>query len=565
MKYKICIDDRYYQKWNTYIDGSHEPIDLPNLDPIKCKLFSGDVFSLHDDGTITLIHSTLKFSKNIPGVLLLSKKTYGRQGSKLLYKLMPDDKRLPIFLVAYKILPKIGNFNKHIYDKYVVFEFKNWENKHPEATITNSLGNIDQLKNFYEYQLYCKSLNASIQNFTRDTAKALRVKSEDEYIDYIMYKYPQIENRIHENIISIDPKNSGDFDDAFQLKKIKDNEYIISIYISNVSIWMDALQLWESFSERISTIYLPDRKRPMLPTCLADCLCSLIENNRRFAFTCEIYVKDQEIIKTNYVNSLIKVRKNYVYEEENMKNDLMYKDMFSLIKKLSKKYKLFSNINDSHDVIHYLMVLMNYYTAKEMMKFKNGIYRSSVLNQVQDLPPNLSSELLQFINMWNSSGGQYVLYNTNVNHQILNLESYIHITSPIRRLPDLLNLIQIQNNLNLISLTEKSKNFYNNWIKRLDYINTTMRAIRKVQVDCNLLEYVYNNNDVLHKIFKGNVFDMIERNDGLYQYICYIDELKLVSRITLREKLIPYQIVDIKLYLFVDEEGIKKKIRLQKL
>ena len=243
----------------------------------------------------------------------------------------------------------------------------------------------------------------------------------------------------------------------------------------------------------------------------------------------------------------------------------MYKDMFSLIKKLSKKYKLFSNINDSHDVIHYLMVLMNYYTANEMMKFKNGIYRSSVLNQVQDLPPNLSSELLQFINMWNSSGGQYVLYNTNVNHQILNLESYIHITSPIRRLPDLLNLIQIQNNLNLISLTEKSKNFYNNWIKRLDYINTTMRAIRKVQVDCNLLEYVYNNNDVLHKIFKGNVFDMIERNDGLYQYICYIDELKLVSRITLREKLIPYQIVDIKLYLFVDEEGIKKKIRLQKL
>ena len=59
MKYKICIDDRYYQKWSTYIDGSHEPIDLPNLDPIKCKLFSGDVFSLHDDGTITLIHSTL--------------------------------------------------------------------------------------------------------------------------------------------------------------------------------------------------------------------------------------------------------------------------------------------------------------------------------------------------------------------------------------------------------------------------------------------------------------------------------------------------------------------------
>ena len=29
MNYKICIDDRNYENWNTFIDGSHEPINLP--------------------------------------------------------------------------------------------------------------------------------------------------------------------------------------------------------------------------------------------------------------------------------------------------------------------------------------------------------------------------------------------------------------------------------------------------------------------------------------------------------------------------------------------------------
>ena len=59
-------------------------------------------------------------------------------------------------------------------------------------------------------------------------------------------------------------------------------------YISNVVFWMEILDLWESFDDRIATIYLPDRKRPMLPTILSDALCSLQENRIRFAFTLDI-------------------------------------------------------------------------------------------------------------------------------------------------------------------------------------------------------------------------------------------------------------------------------------
>ena len=50
------------------------------------------------------------------------------------------------------------------------------------------------------------------------------------------------------------------------LEHIDDENTIVSIYISNSMLWMDMLDLWESFDDRIATIYLPDRKRPMMPT-----------------------------------------------------------------------------------------------------------------------------------------------------------------------------------------------------------------------------------------------------------------------------------------------------------
>jgi len=200
-----------------------------------------------------------------------------------------------------------------------------------------------------------------------------------------------------------------------------------------------------------------------------------------------------------------------------------------------------------------------------MLEFNNGIYRSASVNQLPDLPESLPEDFVKFMTMWNSSGGQYVLYNEDITHDILNLDNYIHITSPIRRLPDLLNIIKLQENLHLVNLTSKANDFYKNWVDRLDYINTTMRAIRKVQVDCNLLKYVMTNYSVIDKIWDGYVFDTIKRNDGLYQYICYIPELKLISRLTLREELDNYTSIKVKLYVFIDEDRLKRKIRLQKL
>ena len=75
----------------------------------------------------------------------------------------------------------------------------------------------------------------------------------------------------------------------------------ISIYISNVTLLLDNLGIWKSFSDRVSTIYLPDRKRPMLPTILSDGLCSLVQDKSRLAFVMDLYIVDGVVLDIQYM------------------------------------------------------------------------------------------------------------------------------------------------------------------------------------------------------------------------------------------------------------------------
>jgi len=569
--FKIYVNDRNYSSWNIFETANFQPVNL-EINPVENKLFSNDVFSVDDAKNVKLIHSSIRSGTSMPGVLIINgNKTYGRQNKKngkLLYKCIPDDMRLPAFLVPYEI--KNVGFSKVFVNLYVTFSYVEWNDKHPLGVLNQVIGTVDVLDNFYEYQLYCKSLNASIQKFQKDTTIALQDKSSHEtFIESICEKFPCIENRTDWHIFTIDPPKSADFDDGFSIKQIDDNIQQLSIYIANVTILMDVLNLWDSFSQRISTIYLPDRKRPMLPTVLSDCLCSLQENHNRFAFVMDIFIQNNEITQIKYSNCMIKVNKNYSYEEYSLLKNPNYIKLMDTTKKLSKKYKYINNVRNSHELVCYLMILMNYNCATEMIKYKTGIFRSTIIKKEFSVPDNVPEDVAKFIKIWNSSSGQYIngeeLDTKQIRHESLELDAYIHITSPIRRLVDLLNIIKFQQNTGIIKLSENADKFYNKWLGNLEYINTTMRSIRKVQVDCTLLDLCANNVDVMEKEYDGYIFDKILRNDGLFQFMVFLPELKLSSRITLRDNIDNYENKKFKLFLFNDEESFKKKIRLHLL
>ena len=580
--FKIHINDRSYTSWEVFDSNKFNKVEV-DINPLENKLFTNDVFTMNKHNEITIVHSSIRSGPAIPGVLILDgNKTYGRQyrleagqtytrkraemsGGKLLYKCIPDDKRLPSFLVPYEI--KSMGFSKVFKNLYVTINFDNWEDKHPRAKLDNVIGPVDILDNFYEYQLYCKSLNASIQKFQKDTSKSLETKCHDGIIETILTKYPNIQDRTNQsywNIITIDPLNSQDCDDGFSIVELNEGIKQLSIYISNVTIWMDVLNLWNSFSRRISTIYLPDKKRPMLPTILSDCLCSLQENVRRVAFVMDVFIKQNEIIDIKFSNAVIKVSNNYVYEDPKLLGNQNYHNILDTTHELSKKYRYINNVRNSHELVCYLMILMNYHSAKELIKHKTGIFRSTIIKREFSVPDTLPEEVGKFIKIWNSASGQYIDGSEIVDtrHELLDVDAYIHITSPIRRLVDLLNMIKFQTTTGMINLSESTNNFYNKWLSELDYINATMRSIRKVQCDCSLLDLCHNNPEVMEKDYNGYLFDKIYRNDGLYQYIVFLPDLKLSSRITLREDFDNFTDKKFKLYLFNDEEKFKRKIRL---
>ena len=563
MRYKLYILNREYTEWKVCNADTLAEIEKPeNFFPNKEKLFTNDVFE-YDDGKSSIFHSVVRVGGSYPGVLVLEgNRTYGRPDKRLLYKCIPDDRRLPIFLVPYEIK---STFSKNILNKYITFRFNNWSEKHPHGIITNVIGDVDSLSNFYEYQLFCKSLHDSIQEFKRATSHALKKKSEMQYIDYIKSTYPTIEDRTDNYIITIDPKNSQDFDDAIGIIPISEEEYILSIYIANVPLWMEVLNLWKSFSKRIATIYLPDRKRPMLPTVLSDCLCSLQEGQLRMAFCIDIRIDKAEICDISYSNSMIRVTKNYTYDDSKLCEDVLYKSVFSILSKLIHKRKYIDNIKSSHDVVAYIMILMNHECAKKLVEFNEGIYRSLEINNDTDIPEHLPREIKKHVTIWHCTGGQYKLFKDRTSHDLVSdgLENYVHITSPIRRLVDLLNMLKLQTSLRLITYGDDAIDFYDKWLGKIDYINTTMRAIRRVQCDCSLLNLCFTEPKVLEEVYYGWTFDKLQRHDGLYQYMVYIPKLKINSRLIVRSILENYKKMPFKIYTFTDEMSLKRKIRLQ--
>jgi len=492
----------------------------------------------------------------IPGILILKdNKTYGRHktNGKLMYKCVPDDKTLPIFLVHYEF--KNVGFSKRFNNLYVIFTYSNWDNKHPYGIIQHTIGDVDNLSNFYEYQLHCKQLNFSLKNFTKDTKHA----NNETIIHYIIHKYPTIENRTKEwNIFTIDPENCTDFDDAFSIKQITNEITQLSVYISNVSILIDTLDLWNSFSRRISTIYLPDKKIPMLPSILSDGLCSLKENETRVSLVMDIFIENNAVINIAYSNCLIKVSKNYIYEEPALLNNPHYKHLLQFTHILSNNHKYIHKLTDSHEIVSYLMILMNYNCALEMTKHNNGIFRITTTTITEtNLPENIRNIVYPYSNV----SGKYSC--DNMKHQTLDLDAYIHITSPIRRIVDLLNSIQFQRNNNIV-LSDNAYIFLNKWINELEYINTTMRSIRKVQNECSLLNLYMNTPEITNKIYEGYVYERKHKNETLFKFMVYLPELKLYSSFSLSEDLEIYTKHTFKLFLFNDAETFKQKIRLQR-
>lgn len=546
--YQLILENKQFAFY--HFDSTEPERSNPRLNAISIethKLFSNDVL----DHTGDLIYSYIRAGELIPGVLILNgNRTYGKNetGKRALYKCIPDDRDLPPFLVPYDL--KLG-FSKDIKNKYVTIKYEHWDDKHPRGLLVETIGDVNVMTAYYEYRLYCRNIHDSISDFT----SKVRELTKDRETTYESIKFNprfNIESRLDVPVYSIDPEGCTDIDDAFSIQPLSGEPgYKISIYIANVFVWIETLGLWDYIANRVSTIYLPDKKRTMLPTILSENLCSLLKHQSRFAFCMDVFVDGNGVVlrEPEYKNVEISLHSNFAYEELRLLSNPNFKLFMDITKKMDV------NVGDTHELIEFWMIYMNSRCGECLANVNDGIFRTATITE------NSTNKLRQIIRNWNDVNCKYSTYfEGDISHQVLKIDAYVHITSPIRRLVDLLNQTMFIQRMGMAEVTQSASDFIGKWKQKIETINKKTKSIRKTQNECELMTLPSETFDREHN---GVVFGKKLLDNDIYQYSIYVENLKMFGKAKAQLDLPEYSDVKLKIYYFGDEYDSKRKIKFK--
>ncbi len=179
-----------------------------------------------------------------------------------------------------------------------------------EAVLTEVLGprgmpGIDTLTIIHEYGLPT-DFPPEVQEQSRQQAEAFDEQNLADRLDLT-----------GETIVTIDPKDARDFDDAISLKRTENGHWQLGVHIADVSYFVQPnTPLDDEAYKRGTSVYLPTKVIPMLPEILSNGLASLQQGRVRFVKSAFIEFSPEGIpLETRLANSAIKVQQRFAYEQ----------------------------------------------------------------------------------------------------------------------------------------------------------------------------------------------------------------------------------------------------------
>jgi exoribonuclease R len=373
------------------------------------------------------------------------------------------------------------------------------------------------------------------------------------------------------NAFTIDDETTYDFDDALSIDK-EGGIYVVSVHISNFSNLFSIDSTYSDNARKlVNTIYAPNGNFNLYSKKLVDKI-SLISGSVRSVLTVKFYVDNSSVINYKVERNYIKISDNYTYDqfetlisknpdyqflndftkhlyEERLKGaDFKFFNQEVAIR-VNKDNKLSINcmeLLDSRRIISELMILTNFYVSKYFNQNSlPGIFRSQ--RKSYDLETSMIDAEPPF--SFHIKVSPVDVSSACDPHYGLGLESYLQITSPIRRFLDAVNMWQVSYFLKerkvlfdsnyidrilatttpqLASSREKSKKVYKLWI--LKYLNQSK--------DKNLSGYIYstlrdkyivffNELNFFESISKENCTNLYQKDDFVNLSFDYIDFAKL--------------------------------------
>ena len=120
-----------------------------------------------------------------------------------------------------------------------------------------------------------------------------------------------------ETIITIDPVDARDFDDAVSLERLENGHWRLGVHIADVSHFVrQKSALDREAHDRATSVYLPDRVIPMLPEIVSNNLASLQPDKVRYTKTAFIEFSPEGIrTAVDLHNTAIRSKRRFTYEE----------------------------------------------------------------------------------------------------------------------------------------------------------------------------------------------------------------------------------------------------------
>jgi ribonuclease R len=271
--------------------------DLPTR---RAKIRAGQALKHRSEGRVIRILERAR--DTIVGTL---------QHSRNFYYVVPDDPRL-VHDVYVQVPPREKLPKAPTPGDKVVVRLEAWESRHvnPEGEIIEVLGaatapGIDMLSIIRKYDLptaFPKSVIDESNRIPQSVEQKLIQGRED-----LRYKF----------IITIDPDDARDFDDAVDVEKIDQGGWRLGVHIADVSAYVTpGSALDREARRRGNSVYLPDRVIPMLPERLSNGVCSLNPDVDRLTHSVFVeFDKSGRAINARFAKSVIRSAKRLTYKE----------------------------------------------------------------------------------------------------------------------------------------------------------------------------------------------------------------------------------------------------------